>query len=367
MNTALRVNFLLPAYYVGPVGGYLVVYEYANYLAARGHRVTIIYPGPHQESVPVDSFFQTLKDRLRINGMRRRNKSLVSWFEFHRNVRLTLTPDLQARSIPDAEVTVATAWQTAGAAASLPASNGAKFYLIQHYETWSGPKDEVDATWLLPMKKITISRWLYDLGQGLGADNLRHIPNGIDFTRYRVTTPPEQRPMSVLSLYHHESFKGVPDALAALRGFHEQFPHVPVSMFGTSPRGEDVPDWISYFENPDQDVLVRDLYNGHAVYLGASLAEGWALPPAEAMACGCAFVGTDIGGFRDYATNGVTALLSPAGDREALLRNLCAVAQDPELLRSIQRRGTSNIQQFTWEKSGAALERYFREPSRSFP
>lgn len=364
MSDAFRVNFLLPAYYPEPIGGYLVVYEYANFLARRGHRVTIIYPRRHYESDPAQSLLQPLKDRVRITARLRRNKPLVPWFDFHPHVKLTLTPDLQARNIPDADVTVATAWQTAGAVEALPASKGKKFYLIQHHEIWSGPKHKVDATWLMPMKKIVISKWLQDLGSELGANDLHHIPNGLDFTRYRVITPPEKRPISVLSLYHHHSFKGVPDAIAVLKSFHDQFPNIPVSMFGTPPRGEDIPDWINYFQNPAQDVLIKDIYNSHAVYLGASLAEGWALPPAEAMACGCAFVGTDIGGFRDYAMNGQTALLSPAGDCAALLQNLCAVVRDPELLLRIQRRGTSNIQQFTWDSSGAALERYLKESDR---
>ena len=132
-------------------------------------------------------------------------------------------------------------------------------------------------------------------------------------------------------------------------------------MFGAQPRGPEIPDWIDYFNNPSQDALVRDVYNQHAVYLSASLAEGWALPPAEAMACGCAFIGTDIGGFRDYASDGDTALLSPPRDRDAMLQNLVRITEDAELRARIQRRGTENIQQFTWVAAGSALEEYFIE------
>lgn len=132
-------------------------------------------------------------------------------------------------------------------------------------------------------------------------------------------------------------------------------------MFGAMPRGPEIPEWIRYIANPDQASLVRDLYNRHAVYFGASLAEGWALPPAEAMACGCAFVGTDIGGFRDYASDGDPALLSPAGDRDGLLGNLVRITEDTMLRTRIQRRGTENIQRFTWTAAGSAIEAYFRE------
>jgi glycosyltransferase involved in cell wall biosynthesis len=361
MRRRLRINFLFPAYYPEPVGGYMVVYEYANYLAARGHSVTIIYPRRHHEWEEPLSVLQALKDRWRIRETLQRNRPLVAWFKFHQDIKLLLTPDLHPAQIPDADVTVATGWQTAGAVEMLPKTKGEKFYLIQHYEIWAGPKDRVDSTWRMPLKKIVISKWLRELGKELGAHDLRHIPNAIDFERYKIVIPPEQRPLSILCLYHYANFKGISDLLAVLARFHLEFPEVPVVMFGTPARGKEIPDWVNYYKNPPQDVLVNELYNRSSVYLTASLSEGWALPPAEAMACGCAFVGTDIGGFKDYASHGETALLSPPGDREALLHNLCAIARDPHLLRCIQRRGTNNIQQFTWANSGAAMERYFIE------
>lgn len=357
----MKVSFILPEYFSVPIGGYRVVYEYADFLAAHGHAVTIIFPRRPRAPGEGVSWLEPVKKRLWSLKTRLRNRPLVAWHSLHPSIQLLLVPNLQDELIPDGDVVVATAWSTARPVAGLSPAKGAKFYLIQHHETWDGPEAEVNATWRLPLHKIVISKWLEELGGQLGATNLRHIPNGIDLERFRVTTPPEARPLSILSLYHHQEFKGVPDAIAVLRSYHERFPEIPVTMFGALPRGDDIPDWIQYFANPDQDALVRDIYNRHAVYFGASLAEGWALPPAEAMACGCAFVGTDIGGFRDYATDGDTALLSPAGDRNGLLRNLTRITEDAALRNRIQRRGTENIQQFTWAAAGSAMEAYFQE------
>lgn len=89
--------------------------------------------------------------------------------------------------------------------------------------------------------------------------------------------------------------------------------------------------------------------------------EGWGLPPAEAMACGCVFVGTDSGGCRDYAINNETALLSPPRDQKSLLDNLCRVIENRELRRTLQERGTAFVRTFTWERSGAALEQYIHD------
>ena len=39
-----RIAFLLPRSGVTPIGGYKVVYEYANRLAADGYEVELVYP-----------------------------------------------------------------------------------------------------------------------------------------------------------------------------------------------------------------------------------------------------------------------------------------------------------------------------------
>jgi glycosyltransferase involved in cell wall biosynthesis len=364
---ALRINFILPSYVSTPIGGFRVIYEYADFLAARGHAVTIVFPRRQREGEQPVSWLEPLKRHLWGLKTRLNNRPLVAWHMLHPSIKIALVPVLTDAFIPDGDITVATMWTTAQPVAALSSAKGAKFYLIQHHEIWAGSAEEVNATWQLPLHKIVISKWLQALGEQLGATDMRHIPNGIDLNRFRVITPPQTRQLSILTLNHHEAFKGVPDALAALSQYHERFPNVPVSMFGTQPRGSDIPDWIKYFNNPSQDALVRDLYNQHAIYLSASLAEGWALPPAEAMACGCTFVGTDIGGFRDYSVNEDTALLSPPRDRDALLQNLVRVTESAELRARIQRQGTENIQQFTWAAAGSAMEEYFTEYASAQP
>ena len=172
---------------------------------------------------------------------------------------------------------------------------------------------------------------------------------------------PSTRPLSILTLYHRAAWKGVTDALVALKQVHRKYPEVRVTMFGAVPKGPEVPGWVRYYQNPSQAVLVDELYNRSAIYLGASWAEGWALPPAEAMACGCAFVGTDVGGFRDFAVHNETALLSPPKQPDELVRNLCRVIEDESLRRRLQQAGTALIRTFTWERSGMALEEYVRE------
>jgi len=336
------------------------MFEYADFLAKRGHGITIVFPRRLSAATAPTALAAI---RARLWGLKQRvlNRPLIPWHALHRGVRLALVPAVCDEFIPDADVIVATMWSTAQPVQQLAAAKGRKYYLIQGYETWAGPEAEVNATWRLPLRKIVISKWLEDLGRGLGATDMRYIPNALDLDHFQVRNPPERRPPHILSLYHRAGLKGVSDALAVLTAFHERYPQIPVSMFGVPPRADLLPGWITYHCNPPQDTLVNDIYNRGTIYLGASLTEGWALPPAEAMACGCVFVGTDIGGFRDYAIHGETALLSPPRDRAAMLRNLIAVTEDRALWQRLQTRGTEFIRQFTWERAGTALERYFLE------
>jgi L-malate glycosyltransferase len=358
----MRITFLNPGHMVLPGGGLRIELEYANYLARKGHSVCLICPLPMNfiEQPPrarIKSAFEWWHARLSAAIRTRTGRSPLQWMILEPGVQLMFVPSLEARFIPDADVVFATWWQTAEAVADYPADKGVKFYLIQSYETWGGPKDRVDRTWMSPLYKVVISRWLLDLGAAMGAIGLRHIPNALS-ERFRVVCSPEDRPVSIVALYARAELKGAADALAVLERIHRRYPNLPMTMFGVGRRGLEIPSWIQYWQNPRQDDLINSIYNNSSIYLGASWAEGWSLPPAEAMACGCVFVGTDSGGVRDFAIDGETALLSPPKDREALYRNLCRVIEDGELLRRLQRNGTANIRQFTWEKSGGLLEQY---------
>ncbi len=360
----MRVTFVLPGYPTLPIGGYRIVYQYANYLVSRGHEVTVVHPAYVRQTLPAlperfRSLSRTWRWFLRWRGATFPPRQ--KWQAIDARVRMKyLREDPNAACIPDADAVFATAWTTAEYVKDYPRHKGVPFYLIQHWETWMGAPDRVRDTWLLPLHKVLISRWLLEHGETLGATQMRHVPNAIDHNHFRLTCPMESRQARILALYHRSQWKGIGDALAALSLLHEAHPEVAITMFGGPPRGSEIPDWITYHQDPSADRLVS-LYNEHSIYLAASWAEGWALPPAEAMACGCAFVGTDIGGFRDYAVHGLTALLSPPRDAQALFYNLRRVVEDRDLRQRLQREGNQHIREFKWERSGAELERYIQE------
>ncbi|MCK4793248.1 MAG: glycosyltransferase family 4 protein, partial [Desulfobacteraceae bacterium] len=186
-------------------------------------------------------------------------------------------------------------------------------------------------------------------------------PNGIDHTKYRLLQPIENRPPRIAMLYHIIDWKGSEDGIKALELARDKFPKLQAALFSRLARPKGLPEWIEYHCDPPQEDLVGRIYNGSSMYLCPSWREGWHLPPAEAMACGCAVVSTDIGGVRDYAEHGVTALLSPPRNPEALAQNILRLLEDDELRIRLAKAGHERIQEFTWERSTDLLEQFLKD------
>jgi glycosyltransferase involved in cell wall biosynthesis len=214
----------------------------------------------------------------------------------------------------------------------------------------------VDQTWREPINKIVISRWLLELGDSIGARNLTHIPIAIDHRLYRVTKPILKRSRQVAMALSWVQIKGSEDGIKALEIAKRSFPDLRVVIFSNSRRPPWVPSWMSYSQNPDQKRIVDEFYNGSSIVLSPSLTEGFGLTPAEGAACGCAIVATDIGGHREYLHHGVTGLLSPAQDPDALAANLCLLLGNDDLRIRLAQSANNFIKQFTWERSTDLLQ-----------
>lgn len=353
----MRITFLLPGPGRGPVGGFKIVYEYGNHLAARGHAVTVLHAGQVDRSLSPAGM---VRRRLAYAARRMAKAHGPSrWFPLDHRVRSLWVPSLDDRYVPEGDAVVATAWQTAEWVVDYPVSKGRKVYLIQSQENWAGPEDRVMATWKMPLTKVVISGWLQEIAESLGEKTI-YVPNGLDFDAFGPDVPPQaRRADSLLMLHHRLPLKGTRDGLLALQRVREAHPEVSVQLFGTGAVPNDLPRGFSYHRSPSREHL-RTLYNEAAIFVAPSLIEGWPLPPAEAMMSGCALAATDIGGHREYAVPGETALLSPPGDPEAMAANLIRLIEDEDLRLRLVRNGLEFISQFTWTRAVDALEPVLR-------
>jgi glycosyltransferase involved in cell wall biosynthesis len=345
----------MPCYPHGPGGGFRVVYEYANRLVSRGHTVAVVH-ARRSPSAEQRSFLDYVYD-ARKWLMDTFQRPEINWHKIDKRVELRFVPAPSEEWIPDGDVIFATAWHTLCPVLKYSDQKGEKCYLIQHYETWMGEKELVDATWRSSVHKIVVSKWLYTIGKELGSDDLTYIPNGIDPAQYRLTQP-LSRGRRVAMVFSSIPFKGASDGIKALEIAKAKHPDLEAVLFGATNFRPHIPSWIEYYNNPAQDFIVTEIYNKSSIFLCPSLSEGFALPPAEAAACGSAIVATDCGGIRDFIENGTTGLLSPPQDPEALAANLCKLLENEDLRMRLANAVNRSISHFNWERSTNLMEEF---------
>jgi glycosyltransferase involved in cell wall biosynthesis len=87
-----------------------------------------------------------------------------------------------------------------------------------------------------------------------------------------------------------------------------------------------------------------------------SWAEGFGLPPLEAMACGTPALCADCGGVNEYARHNVNCLLVPPRDPATLARAVALCMDDPSLLGRLSEAGLETAARFTWRQAALSLE-----------
>lgn len=356
----MKINFVLPFYSVRPIGGLKVAYEYANELSARGHEVTVIHP----RSINNVSRANGGLRRLQQAALDARNlfapRAGLKWQPLDERVRVLIVREPTAAYIPDADVVFATAWQTSEYVREYPARKGTKFYLVMDFEPWIASGPVLQRTWKSPLLKVTISSWLYDkvIAAGCSASEVENIPIGVNFDQFPLKTDIRARRPSLLMMYSSSPSKGSEIGLSAVSEVRKSHRDLQVVFFGPTMRRRpsELPPWAQYFGNVTNQHLDQ-LYNSSTIYVCSSWAEGFALPPAEAMACGCAVAATDCGGTREFIVHGVNALSSTPGDAAGLARNINQLLDDDSLRISLAEAGQKSIQSFTWAAAADKLER----------
>jgi glycosyltransferase involved in cell wall biosynthesis len=343
-----RFNFILPFLPTKPVGGVKNLFQFANRLAARGHEITILCAVKRpfkKQRTPV--WFRLWMNRIKINQ--------VKWFQLDHSIKLVVVPEITDKYVPDAQATLSTWWQMAYALPGLSPSKGTKINFVQDYELWTGQEDRVHESYKLPVTHVVIAKYLQELIFRHSGVEPVLVNTPIDTGKFFSTKEIGARhPASVLMMFSEEPRKGSMFGIAALNKVKALIPELEVTFFSVYDRPANLPVAYHFHRRPQNLV---ELYNAHAIFLAPSLGEGWALPPAEAMACGCAVVCTEIGGHQDYAIHQQTAILVPAKDVERMASAITELIRNKSLRERIATNGHEMItQSFNWDHAVQSLE-----------
>lgn len=346
---------------VGLSGGFRVVAEYAKRLDAMGHEVVLVARGKRPRSV---------RSRLRgaLQAMARGRWPHPEVDDV--GLGHFADPALEVRviegyrpigggDVPDADVVVATWWETAEWVAALPASKGAKAYFVQGFEVWAPqPEGRVRATWRLPLRKVVVSKWLADLArEEFGDASAMVVHNAVDTTLFTAPPRGKQATPTVGFIYSEVEIKGGDVAIRALERVRERVPGVRVVSFGMEPPSGLVPlpGWVDFVRRPAQGEIVRR-YGMCDVWLFTSRSEGFGLPVVEAMACRTPVVGTPVGAAPELIGpgGGVLVPVDDAGAMADAVVRVLAMADDS--WRRMSDAAYATARTLSWDEAARRFE-----------
>ncbi|KYK29347.1 MAG: hypothetical protein AYK19_19895 [Theionarchaea archaeon DG-70-1] len=187
-----------------------------------------------------------------------------------------------------------------------------------------------------------------------GKSNSRHVPSGVDLTRFTPLTMKREAVTYVGAL--HE-VKGVDIFLRAMKGIPEK-----VWIIGDGPErktlevlaetlGVDCTFWGFRTDIPE-------LMNKSKIVVLPSRNEGFGLTLLEAMACGTPVIGRKTGGIPELIT-GENGLIFET--EEELHERTLTLLHNQNLWETLREKGLETASQYSWEKTAHSYAQLYSE------
>lgn len=357
----MKITFVLPT--LGLTGGMRVLSIYTELLQKRGHKILIVSTPPRQPTL-----IEQLKSLLRGRGWEsvpEKEESHFDKVDVERRV-LETNRRITDLDVPDADIIMATWWETAESVAKLSNSKGAKVYFLQHYEAFDYiPKGRVEATWRLPMHKIAVAQWLADIARNEYGDlSVSLVPPTVDTKQFydpelRSKQQRSKQSVPTVGLYYSTTpWKGCDIALKAFSIAAKKIPNLRLVAFGsgeTPPADLPLPDNTEYIMSPTQDQL-RESYSRCDAWLFSSRSEGFGLPIIEAMACGTPVIGTPAGAAPELLAGGggILVKLEDPEDMALAIEQICQLSDAQ--WREMSEKALETVINYTWEDATDLFE-----------
>lgn len=351
----MKITFVCPP--LNMSGGIRVIAIYAKMLKSFGHDVSIVA----QPAGNAGRLNRLLK-RLGLPQFARHPQppSHVDGSGVPLKVLKTVR-SVREGDVPDADVVVATWWETAEFVARMSPRKGRPVYFVQGYEHFEGqPRDRVAATYRSDMPKIAVAQWLVS---AIANDGNRQgctvVPNAVDRSQF-FAEPRGKNPRPRLgTLFSEHPNKGFDIALDVIASVRKTIPDLEVVAFGQGSASTYV-DRIREIQltlRPEQSDL-REIYSSCDVWLCCSKSEGFNLVAMEAMACRTPVVSTRTGWPEEAVVEGVNGALADVDDVEGLARGVLQILTgDATAWRTLSDGAARTVEDSSWEHSARMFER----------
>lgn len=342
-----------------PGGLNRILLECAHHLVLRGHQVRVtkafnstnfLFP----QGRTIRNEFKNIGIKVRefayfLSGRRIKNYR-CPWMRCAAD--FFLVPFYQDKYLADADFIIFSSPRFINSISALGPGKGKKIMLVQdpHFvqKFSSIPKN---------IELIAVSSFIREfLSRQLSQRRIYLLINGVNLSQFS-NHKKLFRPAKVVGMVFYNKrpkHKGMEDGIAAFEIARCVYPYLELFMVGLKPERW-LPPYVRFFRGFDQEILVN-FYRSIDIFLYPSHLDACALPPAEAMACQCALVTTDVGGISDFTIPNKTALVCSPEDIEGLAHNLISLVENPERLKGIALSGYEKIREFSWEHQTQELE-----------
>ncbi len=338
-------------------GGVNAIVEYANRLADNNHHIFVVVPGGMVDPV------QQTKLRASVTVI----QSKIPLSSQRNIVRFGAVSLSMARAVPPSDVLIATHTPTVipMILAKIMHRTPHTIWLYMDYaEMFADRPVEQFLLKRAPAwfeKVLTISdagRQSVEKNTGVRAEVLKlGISHPVTFD-----VPPHRHDTRIRILYIGDARprKGLADFLRAAEIIHQKTIH-PLRFIIVSKDELSLDTSLphQFYHAPSLQEL-GELYQSADIFVSSSWAEGFGLPPLEAMAYGTPVVLTDSRGVRDFARDGENCLVVPPRTPDALADAILMLLNNPELAQMLGKNGMQTVTQYNWDDSVTEFEAILR-------
>jgi GT2 family glycosyltransferase len=258
-------------------------------------------------------------------------------------------------ALQECEILIATRFDTVAATKHIPARK--RWYLVQADERpmvkyCGGCEQDVIDSWRdTDYEIITIgdhlASMLHDYGRTVTV---------LDVGLYRNLYPyvPREQPHTpfrALMYYTPADYKGAEDAPLIAAAIRDRMGRENVEI-QTFHRAYDKPEWSDRHFQPQSTSEVAAVYAQADVYVYASLSDGFAMTPVEAMACGTPVVLTDFPGKDQYARWSENCRLVGYRDIAEIANAVDCLAARYDTVTDIIQGGLATADRYDWSRVG---------------
>ena len=196
------------------------------------------------------------------------------------------------------------------------------------------------------------------------------IPNIVDLSRFTPARPREfgDSPHIVVTR-NLEPIYDIPTAIRAFTVVKKAFARARMTVAGSGPELANLQALVLKLQLTDSvqfsggidNACIATLYASADCMINSSTVDNMPISILEAFASGVPVVSTCAGGIPDMVEHGISGLLVPIGDAEAMAREVLRILQNPGLAAGLRQVGLIEADKYAWTHVRAKwLDAYIR-------